>query len=109
LLTSEFDLILKEYKRIFEQRVMLMYNEIVNDSPVDKGRFKQNWKIDELDEDNFRFKASNNTKDYGSILWAGYMVIDGKAYGSIKGWGATGGEPIVQKHLELLAQEFERI
>ena len=86
-----------------------MYNEIVNNSPVDQGRFKQNWKIDKLDEDNFKFKASNNTKDYGSILWAGYMVIDGKAYGSIKGWGATGGEVIVQKHLEFLKQEFERI
>jgi len=109
ILESEYLKKIKEYKKIFRLRMMLMYNEIVNDSPVDKGRFKQNWKIDELDEDDFKFKASNNTKDYGSTLWAGYMVIDGKAYGSIKGWGATGGEPIVQKHLELLAQEFERI
>ena len=109
MLTSEFDNILSEYKRVFRLRMMLMYNEIINDSPVDKGRFKQNWKIDELDEDNFTFKASNNTEDYGVVLWAGYRVIDSKAYGSLKGWGATGGEIIVKKHLELLAQEFERI
>lgn len=109
MLTSEYDSITRQYSRVFRLRVMLMYNEIVDNSPVDKGRFKQNWKIDELDEDNFTFKASNNTKDYGVILWFGYTVIDGRAYGSVKGWGSTGGEVIVQKHLELLKQEFERI
>ena len=109
MITNEFNLLIDKYKRVFKSRVTSLYNEIVDNSPVDKGRFKQNWEIDELDEDNFSFKASNNTKDYGVILWAGYRVVDGMAYGSIKGWGVTGGEFIVQKHLELLSQEFRAI
>jgi hypothetical protein len=99
-LESEFDEILKQAQEAFKKVAVGLQNDIVDGSPVDKGRFKTSWRIDDLNLDTFTFKMSNNV-EYANKLWFGGN--------SKKGWGVLGGVPLIFKWHGILEDEFRKI
>ena len=71
-----------------------LFTQLVRLSPVDTGKFRQNWKLTEISP--YVFAISNNTA-YGAILWYGRININGKTFGSLQGWGALGGKEFLTR------------
>jgi len=99
-LHDDFQSIIEQAEKGFKEVAQSLQNEVVGESPVDTGRFKQAWAIEEYDPHQFTFEMFNNV-EYSEKLWAG-----GK---SKQGWGVLGGYPILKKHENMLQRKFEEI
>ena len=99
MITEEFDLeVDKDVKKI-TSKVVAFYGDVKSGSPVDTGEFRDAWEL--VKKDKLTWVMQNQQK-YASILWNGYNVFNGKAYGSKQGWGLNGGKEILMKFNEEL-------
>jgi hypothetical protein len=90
----------KEYIKAFKENVKALDLEIIADSPVDTGHFKSSWILKWFKPEEFKYTRINRVP-YGLELWR---------YGkSKKGWGITGGDYVVNKHLGKLYKDFDNI
>ena len=99
---------INKFKNVWLINMVNLQNEIVHDSPVDTGFFKTRWSVKAIDKNRFFFFMENNV-EYGAKLWNGFKIINGKSYGSKKGWGLQGGQAVVNKHIRNLEKDFRNI
>ena len=87
-LEQEFQKQLEQVEQIFKEEISSLHLQIIDGSPVDKGRFKTSWQVLEFDPKELRFHLINPVK-YGIGLWR---------YGKSKqGWAVRGGDELVME------------
>jgi hypothetical protein len=100
MIRDTFQATINEYKQSFKNRVQQLDRELIDGSPVDTGRFKSSWVLRWFDPDKFSYSRFNNI-EYGMYLW--------RYKRSKQGWSPIGGDVMVQKHINNLRSDFNRI
>ena len=98
----------EEAQKAFESVANEFHNELYNRTPVDTGVAQKSWHIRVKNIQKFKFIVGSNVK-YMPILWRGRKIVNGKVYGSLKGWGALGGQVLLDKYEVELRDKFRDI
>lgn len=79
----------------FEKKCDLFEEELRTKTPVDTGFMIKNWiTINPTRGKRFIY----NLADYAWVIARGRVFLNGRWYGSLKGWGRGGVKPLIRKY-----------
>lgn len=85
-----------------------LYTRIKKGQPKDTSHMLKDWQLIPTKPDDMGF-AIVNTVPYSWYIWRGRRQVNGKWYGSLKGWGPIGGQPLVDRMAEEIQRRLDEV
>jgi len=81
----------------FKKRCDSFESELRNETPIDTGDMIRSWRTIQPTREK---RVIHNLMPYSAIIARGRIFVNGRWYGSLKGWGVGGVKPLLRKHFE---------
>ena len=103
-ISQELNEIYQKQLKVVDVVVNDLFSEIVSSTPVDTGALKGAWNLKDNGDNSWTI---SNNMEYASIIFDGYRIVAGKAYGSKQ--LPAGINPVLSKYNTILKEMLKEI
>ena len=96
-LEMDFKKLTREIYDVIDEQAENFFVDLIDRNPVDTGKMKASWQTSSASFSGEWVWKARNAADYADIITVGRRQVGNRWYGSIKGWGVGGVEPMLQK------------
>ncbi len=108
-IAKELNFVIDEVQDTIQDSMIELYDDIRNETPEDTGNLQLSWSYNRPTRYHWTIETNSSSDDYASVIWAGRRNINGKWYGSTQGWGAKGGQYLLDQHMLKLQKDLNAI